>query len=114
MGRFPDIQGQKKHLGQHFHPEIMVTRLFLSTVFLVPERNGPNGCQRRQRRASWGPFAGAPLLGAPTLRSPPFLPPAPFLCQLSSLIEASRRGRAVVNKCLAVNQELDWSRRGPA
>lgn len=40
---------------------------------------------------------------------------APFLCQLSSLIEASGGGgRAVVNKCWAVNQELDRSRRGPA
>lgn len=52
---------------------------------------------------------------APKLRLPlPFLPPGSLLCQLSSLIEASCGRRAEVNKCRAVNQELDWSRRGPA
>lgn len=44
---------------------------------------------------------------APKLRLSPFLPPGSLLCQLSSLIEECCGRRAVVNKCLAVNQELD-------
>lgn len=88
------------------------TRFYLSNTFLAPcTDSSTENCL-----TSWGPFKFAPHEGAQSLPPLPFFLLAPFLCQLSSLIEASGGGggRAVVNKCRAVNQELDRSRRGPA
>lgn len=113
--RGPPGRGVEAPTRAHCPPPQRGDRLRLHAHPPQPSGNSPGRLSAQNSSRGAGGFTRAPLQGAPgfaLLGLSSLL--AAFLCQLSSLMEASGGGRAVVNKCLAVNQELDRSRRGPA